>query len=128
MKAEELQKLMDDLDDTEVHLGNLKADKETLKKTQIPLEIQVRLEEIDMEFEPQEKAIEQQIKEKREFLQEKLKEYAKPLRSKYYSWSYKPGKPEWNTDALDGYVLDHREILWMRKDGKPTTKLTPLKK
>jgi hypothetical protein len=129
LEEEELRKLMDDLDDTEVHLGNIQADKETLKKSRIPLNIQVELEEIEIEFSPQIKSLEDEIKTKREFLQAELKKYAKPLKSKYYSWSYAPGKAQWNTDALDGYALDHRDILWMRgEEGKPTTRLTPLKK
>ena len=129
MEAEELQRLMDDLDNNEVHLGNLQSDKETLKKSRIPLNIQVELEEIDEEFAPQIKSLEEEIKSKREFLQEELKKYGKPLKSKYYSWSYTPEKPIWNTDALDGYALKNREILWMRQgEGKPTTRLTPLKK
>jgi hypothetical protein len=128
LEAEELQKLMDDLDNTEVHLGNLQADKETLKKTQIPLDIQVKLEEIDMEFEPQMKAVEEEVKAKKDTLQKLLKDYGKPIKSTYYSYTYKDGKPEWNTDALDGYALTHPEILWMRKDGAPVTRLTKLKK
>ena len=128
MEEDALKKLMDDLDDTEVHLGNLQADKETLKKTQIPLEIQVKLEEIDMECDPQMKAIEEEIKAKKEQLQKLLKDYGKPIKSNWYSYTYKDGPPEWNTDALDGYALEHREILWMRQPGKAITRLTKIKK
>ena len=128
MNEQELKKLMDDLDDTEVHLGNIYADKETLKKTQIPLQIQVKLEEIDMEFADKIEVIESMVKEKKDQLQKFLKDYGKPIKSTFYSYTFKDGKPDWNTDALDGYALTHPEILWMRKDGSPITRLTKIKK
>lgn len=128
LEEQELKVLMDDLDNTEVHLGNLQADKETLKKTIIPLQLQVKLEEVDIEFADQIKVIEEQVKAKKEQLQKLLKEYGKPIKSSFYSYTFKDGKPEWNTDALDGYALTHPEILWMRKDGSPITRLTKIKK
>ena len=127
MEEQDLQKLMDDLDDTEVHLGNFQADKETLKKTQIPLDIQVKLEEIDIEFSPQEEALQKDIKKKRDFLQKELKKFGKPIKSKFYSYSYEDGEPVWDTSFLDGYALNHPEILHWRSEGKPVTRLTKIK-
>src|ERR1035437_6687125 len=113
---------MDDLDNTEVYLGNIISDRETLKKKQIPAEIQAEIESIDFEFAAKIKVLEDAIKDRKEKLQKLLKDYGKPVKSKYYSYTYKDGKPEWNTDALDGYALTHPEILWMRKDGSPVTR------
>jgi hypothetical protein len=127
MEEQELQKLMDDLDNTEVHLGNLQADKETLKKTRIPLPIQIELEEIDMEFEPKIKGLEKEVKEKKEFLQKELLKFAQPIKSKFYKYSYEEGEPEWDTSFLDGYAIGHPEILHWRNPGKPKTRLAKIK-
>ncbi len=128
MEDKELIEMMDTLADTEVQLDLIISEKETLKKKQIPINIQAELEAIDLEFIDKIKYVEDNIKARRDQLQILLKENAKSIKSKYYSFSYKPPKPEWNTDALDGYALTHPEILWMRKDGeKPTTRLTPIK-
>jgi hypothetical protein len=127
LEEEELKKLMDDLDDTEVHLGNIQADKETLKKTRIPLNIQIELEEIDMEFKPQEDALAKEVKDKKDFLQKELLKFGKPVKSKFYKYSYEEGEPEWDTSFLDGYALNHPEILHWRHEGKPKTRLSKIK-
>jgi len=128
MDEQELIKLMDELDDAEVHLGNVFSDRETLKKKQIPLEIQAELESIDFEFADQIKALEDNAKERKETLQKLLREYGKPIKSTFYSFTYKEGEPEWDTSFLDGYSLNHPEILHWRHEGKPITRLTKIKK
>jgi hypothetical protein len=126
MEETELKKLMDDLADIEIQLDLVVAEQETLKKSRIPLNVQLELESIEEEFKPKLDAVKGNIKVRKEQLQTLLKEYGKPVKSKSYSWSYEE-TVEWNKDALDGYALTHPEILWMRKEGKPTTRLTPRK-
>jgi hypothetical protein len=127
MEEQELKKLMDDLDNTEVHLSNIQSDKETLKQTQIPLDIQVKLEEIDLEFADQIESLGKQIKKKKELLQKELLKFGKPVKSKFYEYRFEPGEPEWDTSFLDGYALNHPEILHWRNEGKPTTRLMKIK-
>lgn len=124
MEEVELIKLMDTLADTEIQLDLVVAEKETLKKSRIPLNIQLDMESIDEEYASKIEAVKGNIKARKEQLQTLLKEHGKPVKSKRYTWSFEE-KVEWNTDALDGYALTHPEILWMRKEGKPTTRLTP---
>ena len=126
MEEKDLIEQMDAIADTEIQLDLIIADRETLKNKQIPLSIQAELESIDLEFEPKIETIKDNIKERKEQLKSLLMKYAKPIKSKTYSWTYEP-TIEWNSDALDGYALTHPEILWMRKEGKPTTRLTPKK-
>jgi hypothetical protein len=127
MDEKSLQELMDFLADTEVQRDMVIAERETLKKEQIPPGIQVELESIDLEYADKIKLIEDNIKARKEQLQILLKEWAKSVKSQYYTYSYEP-VVEWNAEALDGYALNHPEILWMRKEGKPKTRLTPKKK
>jgi hypothetical protein len=127
LTEEDLRKMMDDLDNTEVHLGNLQADKETLKQTQIPLEIQVKLEEIDLEFQDQIESLGKQIKKKKDFLQKELLKFGKPVRSKFYEYRFEPGEPVWDTSFLDGYAINHPEILHWRSEGSPKTRLMKIK-
>ena len=126
MNEKELQERMDALADIEIQRDMVVAERDTLKQKQLPVDIQAELEQIDEEFAPKIEQIELNIKARKEQLQAMLKEYAKPVKSKFYTWTYE-SKTEWNADALDGYALSHPEILWMRKEGKPTTRLTPKK-
>ena len=126
MEEKDLQSRMDELADTEIQRDIVISERETLKQKQISVELQAELQQIDEEFKPKIEQIELNIKARKEQLQSLLKEYAQPVKSKFYSWSYKP-TVDWNSDALDGYALTHPEILWMRSEGKPSTKLTPKK-
>lgn len=126
MEEKDLQKLMDALADTEIELDLVVAEKETLKKNLIPVEIQGEMESIDFEFEEKIKAVEGNIKVRKEQLQALLKEHAQPVKSKYYNWSYEE-EVIWDAKGMDGYALSHPEILYMRST-KPKTRLTPKKK
>jgi hypothetical protein len=127
LDEQELKKMMDEVDNIEVHLSNIQADKETLKQKQIPLDVQVKLEEIDIEFKDQIESLGKQIKKKKDFLQKELLKFGKPVRSKFYEYRFEPGEPEWDTSFLDGYALNHPEILHWRSEGKPSTRLMKIK-
>jgi hypothetical protein len=83
------------------------------------------LEQINEEFAPKIESIDLNIKARKEQLQWMLKEYAKPVKSKYYTWAYEE-EVIYDAKAMDGYALNHPEILWMRST-KPKTRLTPKK-
>jgi hypothetical protein len=129
LEEKDLLAKMDDVANRETHLDLLISERETLKKSVIPSEVQMELDGIDFEFQEKIKPFEDDIKVRKDQLQALLKENAKPLKSEFYTYSYSPPKSEWDTNALDGYATGHPEILWMRHDGeKPTTKLTPRNK
>lgn len=133
MDEKDLQARMDELTDTEIQRDMVVAERETLKQKQVPANIQAELEQIDEEFAPKIEQVESNIKARKEQLQAMLKEYSKEhagkegytLKSKGYSWSYED-EVIWDAKALDGYSLDHSEILWMRNT-KPKSRLTPKK-
>jgi hypothetical protein len=133
MDEKDLQERMDALTDTEIQRDIVVAERETLKQKQIPIQVQVELEQIDEEFAPKIEQIELNIKSRKEQLQSLLKEYSKEhagkegyiLKSKGYSWKWED-EVVWDAKALDGYSLNHPEILWMRGT-KPTSRLTPKK-
>jgi hypothetical protein len=126
MEEKDLIELMDALADTEIQLDLVTSERETLKKKQIPLNIQTELESIDMEFEPKIESVKENIKVRKEQLQTLLKEFGKPLKSKSYSWSYDI-VGEWDDEQLCRYAASgHPEILILRKT-KEKTRLTPKK-
>lgn len=127
MDEKDLQQRMDELADIEIQRDMIVAEKETLKQNRIPVNLQIELQEIEEEFAPRLESVELNIKSRKDQLQFMLKEYAKSVKSQYYTWSFEP-VIEWDVKALDGYALNHPEILWMRKEGKPKTRLTPKKK
>jgi len=128
MEEKDLLQAMDALADTESQLDLLEAEKETLKQSRIPLEIQGELESIDFEYADKIKNIEDNIRARKEQLQACLKAYAKPIKSQYYSYSYDEA-PEWNDEGLCKYAMIHNlpEILSFRST-KPKTRLAPRKK
>jgi hypothetical protein len=128
LDEKELQTKIDELADTEVQLDLIIAEKETLKKSLIPEEIQMEMESVEFEYVDKIKAVEDNIKVRKDQLKALLMEYAKPLKSKYYTWTYKEGDPIWDTKGLDGFAVSHPEMLFLRKEGKPVTKLTPVRK
>lgn len=125
MEDTELMAMLDELSDTEVGLDLIIAEKETLKNKQIPLEIQAELEAIDAEYAPKIETMKSYIEARKKHIQALLKENAKPIKSKFYNYSYEE-EVVWDAKALDGYALSHPEILWMRNT-KPKTRLTPKK-
>ena len=133
MNEQDLQTRMDELSDIEIQRDMVVAERETLKQKQVPADVQAELEQIDEEFAPKIEQIELNIKARKEQLQSMLKEYSKDhagkegytLKSKGYSWKWEEDVI-WDAKALDGYSLDHPEILWMRNT-KPTSRLTPKK-
>jgi hypothetical protein len=125
MEEKDLQARMDELADTEVQLDLIISERETLKKEQIPLNVQAELESIDEEYESKIQNVKDNIKARKEQLQAMLKEFGKPLKSKRYTWSYDE-EVIWDAKGLDGYALSHPEILYMRST-KPKTRLLPKK-
>jgi len=127
LDEKELLAKMDELTNTEDHLNLIISERETLKKSIIPDNIQMEMENIDSEFEDKIKMVEGNIKERKDQLQVLLKEYGKPLKSSGYSYSYEI-VGEWDDEQLCRYAANgHPELLMLRKT-KEKTRLTPKKR
>ncbi len=133
MEEKELTEQVDALYDVDIQRDMIVPEMKTLQQKQIPAQLQAELERIEEEFKPKIEGVELNIKARKEQLQVLLKEYSKEhagkegytLKSKTYSWSYED-EVIWHAKALDGYALEHPEILWMRNT-KPKSRLTPKK-
>ena len=131
MEEKDLIEQMDALADVEIQRDMIVAEMKTLQQKQIPVQLQAELEQIEEEFKPKIEGVELNIKARKEQLQTLLKEYSKEhagkegytLKAKGYSWKYED-EVIWDAKALDGYSLNHPEILWMRST-KPTSRLSP---
>jgi hypothetical protein len=129
----QLQFFMDEFGDVQSKKALLLSEKEAIKKKIIPLNIQAELEELDAEFSEKEKALEEEEKQKKKTLQIALDNYINTLilkpgektaiKSPLVTVHISAPVPEWEPLGLDGYALNHPEILMFRKDGKAGTRI-----
>jgi hypothetical protein len=133
MNQEDIKKIMDNALDVDYRIDLLNSEKQGLIDKIIPVEVQAEIESVEEEFAPKLEQLEELKKTNRKIADGMLEQFLAEnpvgkekmkIKSQLGTWTIEQGEPEWNTAALDGYALEHPEILWMRKEGKPKTRLT----
>lgn len=78
------------------------------------------LEERQLEFDHQNRDLEHRIAELKDELKPVFMEKKESMKSQCLEVRYRKGAVKWATNWLDGYSIDHPEILHFRKEGAPT--------
>lgn len=113
--------LKDVLDETELR-------KTELIRDTIPLEIQQRLDEIDIEFDMRLSAVRASIAGVESFVKLKVVAYGQSVKGARLHAVYMKGKRSWDLDKLDGYMAAHPEIKPFHKDGEASAQIREVKK
>lgn len=131
---EDLKKALDQYGNIQRKRDLLSIQKADVMKQAIPPEIQAEIEAIDEEFKNKEDALDEEDKKARKILDTILEEYSKSLafknddkvavKSELNTVTFYPPEVEYDSKAIDGYALNHPELLGYRKEGKSKFRLT----
>ena len=78
------------------------------------------LEQRQLEFDFENRELEHKIAELKDQLKPVFMEKKESMKSECLEIRYRKGAVKWSTHWLDGYSVDHPEILHFRKEGTPT--------
>lgn len=129
---EDLKKALDQFGEVQGQKDLLAIEKSKVMKQALKPEIQAEIESIDEEFKAKEEAIKDREKKARKILDNILDEYAKSLKlqddetvkSDLITVTFYKPEVEWDTAALDGYILaGHPELLSFRHEKPVKTRV-----
>ena len=93
------------------------------KKSAIPAEVQVVLDEIEAEFSPKQEAINSEISELEAQVKSIVLESGETAKGGSLQAVYTKGRVTWDTKALDGYAKANPAIAEYRKQGEPSVSI-----
>lgn len=111
----------------------LVSEKQKVINSILTPEQKAELDAIDFEFEAKFKEVEEEEKARRKMLDAAVDNYASTLHignekikivGKIGTVTFTKGDIEWDAKSLDGYVLNHPEILSFRKENPPKVRIT----
>jgi hypothetical protein len=110
---------LDLLDDLDAEIDDLMGDMQ-MENEAILAPVTPALEAVQVKYAPRIAA----IRERRSALEASIKAdvlaHGQTIKGKWYSAIYAKGRVTWDTKALDGYALAHKELNELRKVGEPT--------
>jgi hypothetical protein len=115
-------------------LANFKAKRDVLdleKKALIDQiltpEIKARLEEVEVEFAGRIQAVEENITTLEAEIKMDVARHGASVKGTFLRAVWNRGRVSWDTKAMDGYALEHPEILSYRKQGEPYISITQVR-
>jgi len=118
----ETEKLLDELFEIKSQIDRQFEAKRLAQEAVIPPEIKKRLEEIDAEFTVPRTVVER-MDEITKQVSDEVIERAVTVKGKYLMAVYAKPRITWNTEALEGFVAAHPELLQFRKEGSPSVSI-----
>ena len=86
-------------------------------------EIKAQIKEIEEEFAYQTQAVDENIKLLEDEIREAVIEHGESVKGSAFHAVYMKGRVSWDGKFLDGYAVDHPELLHWRKEGNPTVSI-----
>ena len=134
LEEEQIKQAMDHYADFQNKKELLKANKQILINSVIPIEVQEKLNDIDEEFKGKEELIDLEEKNARKVLDMMIEQFVqsqvltdKPikLKSELATVSMTKGDIVWDAKSLDAFAIaGHSEILSFRTEEKPKIRVT----
>lgn len=86
-------------------------------------EIKAKIAEIEAEFAGKTEAVDANIAALTAAIKAEVLEFGASVKATFLHAVYGKGRVSWDTKAMDGYAVDHPEILFMRKEGSPSVSI-----
>lgn len=90
------------------------------EKMQLLAQLMYGLEQAQLSFDFEHRVETEKIKALKAELKEEVLKAKETLKSEGLEVQYRKGAVKWQTSWLDGYSIDHPEIVKYRSEGKPT--------
>src|SRR5574342_396677 len=105
----------------------LQASQSELKDKAIPQEVKDKLAEIDAEYKPMLDEISLKIEAVKSSIEQEVLKLGATAKGNKYMAVYVSGKKSWDGKKLEGYAMDHPEILQAQKIGEPSVTFRKVK-
>lgn len=86
-------------------------------------ELKAQLAEIDAEFADKASVVTKKITDLEAKIRENIALHGASVKGQYLHAVWVKGRVSWDNKAMDGYAVDHPEILFMRKEGDPSVSI-----
>ena len=123
MNQEEIKKNLDVLADYQSQRDLIMLEKQKLIDSILTPEIKQQIADIELEFSGKAGTVTEKAAALEMEIKEAVKETGATVKSAYLQAVYMKGRISWDTKAMDGYAVDHPEILFMRKEGDPSVSM-----
>lgn len=121
--TEQIQARLAQLRELTAKRDALNLDREAARKAAIPAEVAAELAVIDLEFAPALDEAEAKIAELTEQIKAAVAQHGATVKTEGVQAVYSKPKITWDARALDGYAMNHPELLVFRKEGKPSVSI-----
>jgi phage host-nuclease inhibitor protein Gam len=105
----------------------LALDKQAKIDSVLTPEIKRLLADIEHEYAAMFDAVDANIAEITESVKADVLEHGDKVKGNHLQAVWTKGRVAWNTDALDGYAVDHPELFAFRKEGQPSVSIRTVK-
>ena len=127
MNESEIQKLLDELKESELSAEELSKKKKQAQDDFMPAEILKGLQAIDKDFLEDEQAAIRRIGGYHDKIKEEVLKFGATVTGQFKQAVYSKGRAIWDTKGLGGYAVAHPEIVTFLKTGEPSISIREVK-
>jgi len=118
---------LDQLAELQSRRDLLALNKQALIDSLLSPEVKAQLADIEAEFSEQFEAIDARVAEAQEQIKADVQAQGKTIRGARLQAVWIKGRIVWNSEAIDGYAMEHPELFVFRNEGKPSVALRQIK-
>ena len=118
-----VEKMLDTLAEFRSEKDAISLKKNELIDTVLTPEIKARIAEIEAEFAGKEDTVSKKIDDLTTEIKNGTLGLGASVKATLLHAVWAKGRISWDTKAMDGYAVDHPEILFMRKEGDPSVSI-----
>ena len=118
-----IKQKLDTLAEYHAQRDAISLQKQELIDTILTPEIKAKIAEIEAEFAGKAEASNQNASVIEAEIKDAIKELGGSVKATYLHAVWAKGRISWDNKAMDGYAVDHPEILFMRKEGDPSVSI-----
>jgi len=115
----QIKKMLDDLADLEAHKQIIQMDKRVHIDSVLTPEIAQALSDIDAEFGDKMDVVNSKIEQLRNSIKPLVVQHGKTVKGSFMQAVWSKPRVTWDTARLEGFAVNHPELLNFRKIGQP---------
>lgn len=123
MTEQQIIEALNQLAEIQAQADLLRLNRDAALEAATPVEVRQALADIEAEYEPMLEAAAAKANELTAAIKAAVTQHGASVKGSRAKAVFTKGRVTWNTDALDGYVVDHPELLAFRKPGKPSVSI-----
>ena len=123
MNEKQLKEKLDVLGEIIAIRENLISEKQTLLDSVIPVEIKLKMQDIEEEFEDKITQANENVQSLESAIKSEVKAFGQSVKGELIMAVWAKPRVTWESKGLEGFMVAHPEIKAFRKEGEPTVSI-----